>query len=70
MQQFEWIHAAWLAAFSALSQALVGFSRPVGRLWYRGHAGGGLDPLWSTAEQKSWAGLILLIVGMILIKLA
>ncbi len=109
MQQFEWIHAAWLAfaivleiianvflkfsdgfrrkaygllsiaavlgAFSALSQAVKGIDLSVAyALW------GGFGIAATTAagwimfgqrlNHKGWIGLVLLLAGMIMIKLA
>ncbi|MBX4646038.1 multidrug/spermidine efflux SMR transporter subunit MdtI [Klebsiella michiganensis] len=109
MQQFEWVHAAWLAlaialeilanvflkfsdgfrrkfygimslaavlgAFSALSQAVKGIDLSVAyALW----GGFGIEATiaagWVLFGQrlnhKGWAGLLLLVVGMVLIKLA
>jgi spermidine export protein MdtI len=109
MQQFEWVHAAWLGlaivleilanvllkfsdgfrrklyglmsiaavlgAFSALSQAVKGIDLSVAyALW------GGFGIAATLAEEypacgqrlnnKGWMGLILLLAGMIMIKLA
>ncbi|SSL86865.1 Spermidine export protein mdtI [Klebsiella pneumoniae] len=99
MQQFEWIHAAWLAiaivleiianvflkfsdgfrrkiygilslaavlgAFSALSQAVKGIDLSVAyALW------GGWVLFGQRLNNKGWAGVILLVAGMVLIKLA
>lgn len=109
MQQFEWIHAAWLAiaivleiianvflkfsdgfrrkiygilslaavlgAFSALSQAVKGIDLSVAyALW----GGFGIAATIATGwvlfgqrlNNKGWAGVILLVAGMVLIKLA
>ena len=108
LQQFEWIHAAWLAiaivleiianvflkfsdgfrrkiygipslaavlgAFSALSQAVR--DRSLGRyaLWggfrYRGDHRRRLVLFGQRLNNKGWAGVILLVAGMVLIKLA
>ncbi|BDJ17163.1 MULTISPECIES: multidrug/spermidine efflux SMR transporter subunit MdtI [Enterobacter] len=109
MQQFEWIHAAWLAfaivleiianvflkfsdgfrrkaygllsiaavlgAFSALSQAVKGIDLSVAyALW----GGFGIAPTLAAGwimfgqrlNHKGWIGLVLLLAGMIMIKLA
>lgn len=109
MQQFEWIHAAWLAlaiileiianillkfsagfrhklygfgsltavlaAFSALSQAVKGIDLSVAyALWGGFGIAATLAAGWilfgQRLNKKGWAGVILLILGMILIKLA
>ncbi len=109
MQQFEWIHAAWLAlaiileiignillkfssgfrhklygvgsllavlgAFSALSQAVKGIDLSVAyALWGGFGIAATLAAGWilfgQRLNKKGWAGLVLLILGMILIKLA
>ena len=109
MQQFEWIHAAWLAfaivleiianvflkfsdgfrrkaygllsiaavlgAFSALSQAVKGIDLSVAyALWGGFGIAATLAAGWSMFGQrlnhKGWIGLVLLLAGMIMIKLA
>lgn len=109
MQQFEWIHAAWLAvaivleiianvflkfsdgfrrkvygilslaavlgAFSALSQAVKGIDLSVAyALWGGFGIAATIAAGWVLFGQrlnnKGWAGLILLVVSMVLIKLA
>ncbi|WP_253384529.1 multidrug/spermidine efflux SMR transporter subunit MdtI [unidentified bacterial endosymbiont] len=109
MQQFEWIHAAWLAfaivleivaniflkfsdgfrrkfyglmsivavlgAFSALSQAVKGIDLSVAyALWGGLGIAATLAAGWVLFGQrlnhKGWIGLMLLIAGMIMIKLA
>jgi spermidine export protein MdtI len=109
MQQFEWVHGAWLAAaiileivaniflkfssgfrhklygigslvavlaaFAALSQAVKGIDLSVAyALWGGFGIAATLAAGWilfgQRLNKKGWAGLILLIVGMILIKLA
>lgn len=109
MQQFEWIHAAWLAlaivleiianvllkfsdgfrrktygllsiaavlgAFSALSQAVKGIDLSVAyALWGGFGIAATLAAGWilfgQRLNQKGWVGLVLLLVGMIMIKLA
>ena len=109
MQQFEWIHAAWLAvaivleiianvflkfsdgfrrkvygilslaavlgAFSALSQAVKGIDLSVAyALWGGFGIAATIAAGWVLFGQrlnnKGWAGLILLVAGMVLIKLA
>lgn len=109
MQQFEWVHAAWLAlavvleisanvflkfsdgfrrkfygimslalvlgAFSALSQAVKGIDLSVAyALWGGFGIAATIAAGWILFGQrlnvKGWAGLILLVVGMVLIKLA
>lgn len=109
MQQFEWIHAAWLAfaivleiianvflkfsdgfrrkaygllsiaavlgAFSALSQAVKGIDLSVAyALWGGFGIAATLAAGWIMFGQrlnhKGWIGLILLLAGMIMIKLA
>ncbi|EPX1992477.1 multidrug/spermidine efflux SMR transporter subunit MdtI [Enterobacter hormaechei] len=109
MQQFEWIHAAWLAfaivleiianvflkfsdgfrrkaygllsiaavlgAFSALSQAVKGIDLSVAyALWGGFGIAATLAAGWNMFGQrlnnKGWIGLVLLLAGMIMIKLA
>ena len=109
MQQFEWIHAAWLAfaivleiianvflkfsdgfrrkaygllsiaavlgAFSALSQAVKGIDLSVAyALWGGFGIAATLAAGWIMFGQrlnhKGWIGLVLLLDGMIMIKLA
>ena len=109
MQQFEWIHAAWLAlaivleivanvflkfsdgfrrksyglmsiaavlgAFSALSQAVKGIDLSVAyALWGGFGIAATLAAGWILFGQrlnhKGWIGLVLLLAGMIMIKLA
>lgn len=109
MQQFEWIHAAWLAlaialeiianvllkfsdgfrrktygllsiaavlgAFSALSQAVKGIDLSVAyALWGGFGIAATLAAGWilfgQQLNQKGWIGLVLLLAGMIMIKLA
>ncbi|MCG5042482.1 multidrug/spermidine efflux SMR transporter subunit MdtI [Enterobacteriaceae bacterium 155047] len=109
MQQFEWVHAAWLAlaivleivanvflkfsdgfkrksyglmsiaavlgAFSALSQAVKGIDLSVAyALWGGFGIAATLAAGWILFGQrlnaKGWIGLILLIAGMVMIKLA
>lgn len=109
MQQFEWVHGAWLAvaivleivgniflkfsagfrhklygigslvavlgAFAALSQAVKGIDLSVTyALWGGFGIAATLAAGWILFGQrlnnKGWMGVILLIVGMILIKLA
>ncbi|MBJ6389149.1 multidrug/spermidine efflux SMR transporter subunit MdtI [Enterobacter hormaechei] len=109
MQQFEWIHAAWLAfaivleiianvflkfsdgfrrkaygllsiaavlgAFSALSQAVKGIDLSVAyALWGGFGIAATLSAGWIMFGQrlnhKGWIGLVLLLAGMIMIKLA
>ena len=109
MQQFEWIHAAWLAfaivleiianvflkfsdgfrrkaygllsiaavlgAFSALSQAVKGIDLSVAyALWGGFGIAATLAAGWIMFVQrlnnKGWIGLVLLLAGMIMIKLA
>ncbi|MCU6671429.1 multidrug/spermidine efflux SMR transporter subunit MdtI [Enterobacteriaceae bacterium H4N4] len=109
MQQFEWIHAAWLGlaivleiaanvllkfsdgfrsktygllsiaavlgAFSALSQAVRGIDLSVAyALWGGFGIAATLAAGWILFGQrlnsKGWFGLVLLLIGMILIKLA
>ena len=109
MQQFEWIHAAWLGfaivleilanvllkfsdgfrrkiygllsiaavlgAFSALSQAVKGIDLSVAyALWGGFGIAATLAAGWVLFGQrlntKGWIGLILLLAGMIMIKLA
>ncbi|ROS04045.1 multidrug/spermidine efflux SMR transporter subunit MdtI [Raoultella terrigena] len=109
MQQFEWIHAAWLAlaivleiaanvflkfsdgfrrkiygvmsllavlgAFSALSQAVKGIELSVAyALWGGFGIAATITAGWVLFGQrlnsKGWAGVMLLIIGMVLIKLA
>ena len=109
MQQFEWIHAAWLAlaivleiianvllkfsdgfrrktygllsivavlgAFSALSQAVKGIDLSVAyALWGGFGIAATLAAGWilfgQRLNQKGWIGLVLLLAGMIMIKLA
>lgn len=109
MQQFEWVHAAWLGfaivleilanvllkfsdgfrrklyglmsiaavlgALSALSQAVKGIDLSVAyALWGGFGIAATLDAGWVLFGQrlnnKGWMGLILLLAGMIMIKLA
>ncbi|VTN09297.1 Spermidine export protein MdtI [Raoultella terrigena] len=109
MQQFEWIHAAWLAlaivleivanvflkfsdgfrrkiygvmsllavlgAFSALSQAVKGIELSVAyALWGGFGIAATITAGWVLLGQrlnsKGWVGVMLLIIGMVLIKLA
>ncbi|MCF6692355.1 multidrug/spermidine efflux SMR transporter subunit MdtI [Raoultella terrigena] len=109
MQQFEWIHAAWLAlaivleiaanvflkfsdgfrrkiygvmsllavlgAFSALSQAVKGIELSVAyALWGGFGIAATITAGWVLFGQrlnsKGWIGVMLLIIGMVLIKLA
>lgn len=109
MQQFEWIHAAWLAlaivleiianvflkfsdgfrrkyhgllsiacvlgAFSALSQAVKGIDLSVAyALWGGFGIAATLAAGWilfgQRLNKKGWVGLVLLLAGMIMIKLA
>ncbi len=109
MQQFEWIHATWLAfaivleiianvflkfsdgfrrkaygllsiaavlgAFSALSQAVKGIDLSVAyALWGGFGIAATLAAGWIMFGQrlnhKGWIGLVLLLAGMIMIKLA
>lgn len=109
MQQFEWIHAIWLAiaivleiianvflkfsdgfrrkvygilslaavlgAFSALSQAVKGIDLSVAyALWGGFGIAATIAAGWVLFGQrlnnKGWAGVILLVAGMVLIKLA
>ncbi len=109
MQQFEWIHAAWLGlaivleivaniclkfsdgfrrkvygflsiagvlgAFSALSQAVKGIDLSVAyALWGGFGIAATLAAGWilfgQRLNKKGWAGLLLLLIGMVLIKLA
>lgn len=109
MQQFEWVHGAWLAlaivleivanvflkfsdgfrqkmygilsllavlgAFSALSQAVKGIDLSVAyALWGGFGIAATLAAGWILFGQrlnyKGWLGLILLVSGMVLIKLA
>lgn len=109
MQQFEWIHAAWLAlaivleiaanvflkfsdgfrrkiygvmsllavlgAFSALSQAVKGIELSVAyALWGGFGIAATITAGWVMFGQrlnsKGWVGVMLLIIGMVLIKLA
>lgn len=109
MQQFEWVHAAWLAfaivleivaniflkfsdgfrkklygvlsiaavlgAFSALSQAVKGIDLSVAyALWGGFGIAATLAAGWILFGQrlnhKGWIGLLLLLAGMVMIKLA
>ncbi|MEL2240629.1 multidrug/spermidine efflux SMR transporter subunit MdtI [Leclercia adecarboxylata] len=109
MQQFEWVHAAWLGlaivleiaanvllkfsdgfrrkiygllsiaavlgAFSALSQAVKGIDLSVAyALWGGFGIAATLAAGWILFGQrlnhKGWMGLLLLLAGMIMIKLA
>ena len=109
MQQFEWVHAAWLGmaivleivanvflkfsdgfrrkiqgllsiaavlgAFSALSQAVKGIDLSVAyALWGGVGIAATLAAGWILFGQrlnpKGWVGLVLLIAGMVMIKLA
>lgn len=109
MQQFEWVHAAWLgmaivleiianvflkfsdgfrrklygilslvavlAAFSALSQAVKGIDLSVAyALWGGFGIAATLATGWILFGQrlnhKGWIGVVLLLAGMVMIKLA
>ena len=109
MQQFEWVHAAWLgmaivleiianvflkfsdgfrrklygilslvavlAAFSALSQAVKGIGLSVAyALWGGFGIAATLAAGWILFGQrlnhKGWIGVVLLLAGMVMIKLA
>lgn len=109
MQQFEWVHAAWLGlaivleilanvllkfsdgfrrklyglmsiaavlgAFSALSQAVKGIDLSVAyALWGGFGIAATIAAGWALFGQrlnhKGWIGVILLVAGMVLIKLA
>lgn len=99
MQQFEWIHAAWLAVAIVLEiianvflKFSDGFRRKVYGILSLAQAVKGIDlsvayALWGgfgiaatiaagwvlfgqRLNNKGWAGLILLVAGMVLIKLA
>ena len=109
MQQFEWVHAAWLGfaivleilanvllkfsdgfrrklyglmsiaavlgAFSALSQAVKGIDLSVAyALWGGFGIAATLAAGWilfgQRLNRKGWIGLLLLLAGMIMIKLA
>ncbi len=109
MQQFEWVHGAWLAlaivleiaanvllkfsdgfrrkvygllsiaavlgAFSALSQAVKGIDLSVAyALWGGFGIAATLAAGWilfgQRLNRKRWIGLLLLLAGMIMIKLA
>ncbi len=109
MQQFEWIHAAWLAfaivleiianvflkfsdgfrrkaygllsiaavlgAFSALSQAVKGIDLSVAYALWGGFGiaatpAAGWIMFGQRLNHKGWIGLVLLLAGMIMIKLA
>ena len=109
MQQFEWVHGAWLAlaivleiaanvllkfsdgfrrkvygllsiaavlgAFSALSQAVKGIDLSVAyALWGGFGIAATLAAGWilfgQLLNRKGWIGLLLLLAGMIMIKLA
>ena len=109
MQQFEWIHGAWLAlaivleitanvllkfsdgflrkiycilslaavlgAFSALSQAVKGIDLSVAyALWGGFGIAATIAAGWILFGQrlnhKGWVGVVLLVAGMVLIKLA
>ncbi|MCP1627944.1 spermidine export protein MdtI [Citrobacter amalonaticus] len=109
MQQFEWVHAAWLgmaivleiianvflkfsdgfrrklygilslvavlAAFSALSQAVKGIDLSVAyALWGGFGIAATLVAGWILFGQrlnhKGWIGVVLLLAGMVMIKLA
>ncbi|MEL4869383.1 multidrug/spermidine efflux SMR transporter subunit MdtI [Pantoea agglomerans] len=109
MQQFEWVHAAWLGfaivleilanvllkfsdgfrrkvyglmsiaavlgAFSALSKAVKGIDLSVAyALWGGFGIAATLAAGWvlfgQRLNKKGWVGLILLLAGMIMIKLA
>jgi spermidine export protein MdtI len=109
MQQFEWVHAAWLAfaivleivaniflkfsdgfrrklygflsiaavlgAFSALSQAVKGIDLSVAyALWGGFGIAATLAAGWILFGQrlnyKGWVGLLLLIAGLVMIKVA
>ena len=109
MQQFEWVHAAWLgmaivlefianvflkfsdgfrrklygilslvavlAAFSALSQAVKGIDLSVAyALWGGFGIAATLAAGWILFGQrlnhKGWIGVVLLLAGMVMIKLA
>ncbi|MFP1462987.1 multidrug/spermidine efflux SMR transporter subunit MdtI [Escherichia coli] len=68
--------AAVLAAFSALSQAVKGIDSLcrlciVGRVWYCRHVSRRLlIPFGQRLNRKGWIGLVLLLAGMIMVKLA
>lgn len=109
MQQFEWIHAAWLAfaivleivanvflkfsdgfrrksygllsiaavlgAFSALSQAVKGIDLSVAYALWGGFGiavtlAAGWVLFGQRLNHKGWVGLLLLLAGMVMIKLA
>ncbi|SSH18946.1 multidrug/spermidine efflux SMR transporter subunit MdtI [Klebsiella quasipneumoniae] len=97
MQQFEWIHAAWLAiaivleiianvflkfsdgfrrkVYGILSQAVKGIDLSVAyALWGGFGIAATIAAGWVLFGQrlnnKGWAGVILLVAGMVLIKLA
>ena len=109
MQQFEWIHAAWLGfaivleilanvflkfsdgfrrkvyglmsiaavlgAFSALSQAVKGIDLSIAYAVWGGFGiiatvAAGWVLFGQRLNRKGWAGLTLLLAGMILLKLA
>ncbi|HIF4730415.1 TPA: multidrug/spermidine efflux SMR transporter subunit MdtI [Citrobacter amalonaticus] len=109
MQQFEWVHAAWLgmaivleiianvflkfsdgfrrklygilslvavlAAFSALSQAVKGIDLSVAyALWGGFGIAATLAAGWilfgQRLDHKGWIGVVLLLAGMVMIKLA
>ena len=109
MQQFEWVHAAWLGlaivleiaanvllkfsdgfrrkiygllsivavlgAFSALSQAVKGIDLSVAYALWGGFGSAatlaaGLILFGQRLNHKGWMGLLLLLAGMIMIKLA
>jgi multidrug transporter EmrE-like cation transporter len=42
----------------------------MGRFWYHRHAGGRLGAFGQRLNNKGWIGLLLLLAGMIMIKLA
>ena len=85
MQQFEWVHAAWLGfaivleilanVLLKLSQAVKGIDLSVAyALWGGFGIAATLAAGWVLFGQrlnnKGWMGLILLLAGMIMIKLA
>ncbi len=41
-----------------------------GAVWYCRHVSRRLDLVWSTVKSKGWIGLVLLLAGMIMVKLA
>ena len=74
MQQFEWIHAAWLAVAIVL-EIIANVDLSVAyALWGGFGIAATIAAGWVLFGQrlnnKGWAGLILLVAGMVLIKLA